>query len=613
VWELAAQVSYGCNMKTSKTARRRSGSTLVLAATLMALAVVSTGCGSPVKNKLLVAEASGSTSTGVAIWAAKPGDTLDDSNLVIKSAARPAQVATRLEDGATWVNGLGRDWNNTALLSFTSAAGLDPSTGQATSETYNLTTAKPGATPNSLVESSALQATVIGRGVYVRTADGCVLVTAPSKAEDLGSGSCAISSDERWVVSWGANAAGAAGAGALGAANDSPSNASLTIRDLRHKSNTAVQGLGTVIDAVVLSNGAKIMASVQVGDQVQGILLDATNGSQIGRTDKYKALEISPADNGAKGFVFMTNKGEGSALSYMAADAGVQSIDEGFYLVPVGNAQKVTFLSFQQDLAKSTVRSWSPGDAKPESLLTGQVGAGLIDDELLIIKEVDATASAAAEVEFWRPGSGGVLAKVLTIPAAADARPLQQGGSAVIVDRAWVRNHTAYMQISTSSSSSFVRIDMTGDHSDAPVLNKAGLRLDSLDTDGTALITLKDPSSSLESIQVVGPHDKKPIERASFAQTAANLIHEGVIYVTEVVGDTTGASGQAPELSVISFRSTGKLNQKLLWKDRQLAGATWPEQNGATATRFVTVGALFKSQQAAQQAQQGGAAGQAGG
>ena len=147
---------------------------------------------------------------------------------------------------------------------------------------------------------------------------------------------------------------------------------------------------------------------------------------------------------------------------------------------------------------------------------------------------------------------------------------------------------------------------MTGDRSDAPIENSAGLRLDSLDADGTALVTLKNPDSGQESILVVGPHDDEPVERATFAQTASNLIHEGAIYVTEVSGDTTGASGQAPELSVVSFRSSGKLNQKLLWKDRQIAGATWPEQNGATATQFVTVGALIKSQQAAQQAQQRG-------
>ena len=589
VWELSLRVSYGEGMKPSFSAKLQTSRGLVLGVALLGLAVASTGCSSAAKNKLLVAEASGSSSSGVAVWAARPGDTLDDSNLVIKSAASPAQVASRLEDGDIWVNGLGRDWNKTALLAFTSAAGLDPTTGQATSEITNLTATKPGANPNALVESAQLQATVIRRGVYVRTADGCVLVTSPTKAEDLGSGTCAMSTDERWVVSWGA---------------DPAAKASLTIRDLRSKTNIAVDGLGTVTNAVALSNGALVMASVQVEDQVQGVLLDATNGSEIGRTDKFKALEISPADNEAKGFVFMTNKGEGSALGYMAADASVQAIDEGFYLVPVSNGSEVTFLSFQQELSKSTVRSWSPGDSEPEVLLTGQVGAGMVGEKLLVLREVDATATDPAKLEFWRTASGDKFTKVLSVAAAADAQPVQQGGSAVVVDRAWVRNNMAYMQLSSGTTSSFVRVDMSGDHSDAPVQNLPGLRLDSLDVDGTALITLKSPSSNKESIQVLGPHDDEPVERASFSQTASNLIHEGTIYVTEVSGDTTGASGQAPDLAVVSFRSTGKLNQKLLWKDRQIAGATWPEQNGATTTQFVTVGALIKSQQAAQEAQQ---------
>ena len=578
-------------MKPSFSAQLKSFRGLVLGVALIGLAAASTGCSSASKNKLLIAEASGSSSSGVAVWAAQPGDTLDDSNLVIESAASPAQVATRLEDGGIWVNGLGRDWNNTALLAFSSAAGLDPSTGQASSQITNLTTTKPGAKPNALVESAQLQATVIRRGVYVRTADGCVLVTSPTKAEDLGFGSCAISTDERWLVSWGA---------------DSPANASLTIRDMRRKTNTAVEGLGTVVDAVALSNGALVMASVQVEDQVQGVLLDATNGSELGRTDKYEALEISPASNQAKGFVFMTNKGEGSALSYMAADASIQAIDEGFYLAPVSNGSEVTYLSFQQELSKSTVRSWSPGDSEPETLLTGQVGAGMVGDKMLVLREVDATGRAPATLEFWRTASGNEFTKVLSLAAPPDAQPVEQGGSAAVVDRAWVRNNMAYLQVSSGTTSSFVRIDMTGDRSDAPIENSAGLRLDSLDADGTALVTLKNPDSGQESILVVGPHDDEPVERATFAQTASNLIHEGAIYVTEVSGDTTGASGQAPELSVVSFRSSGKLNQKLLWKDRQIAGATWPEQNGATATQFVTVGALIKSQQAAQQAQQSG-------
>ena len=86
-------------MKPSFSAQLKSFRGLVLGVALIGLAAASTGCSSASKNKLLIAEASGSSSSGVAVWAAQPGDTLDDSNLVIESAASPAQVATRLEDG----------------------------------------------------------------------------------------------------------------------------------------------------------------------------------------------------------------------------------------------------------------------------------------------------------------------------------------------------------------------------------------------------------------------------------------------------------------------------------------------------------------------------------
>lgn len=233
----------------------------------------------------------------------------------------------------------------------------------------------------------------------------------------------------------------------------------------------------------------------------------------------------------------------------------------------------------------------------------------MVHDKLLVLREVDASGRTGAQLEFWRMASGEEFTKVLSVTAAADSQPVQQGGSAVVVDRAWVRNNMAYMQVTSGTTSSIVRVDMIGDHSDAPMQNLSGLRLDSLDVDGTALITLKGADSNKESIQVLGPHDDEPVERASFAQTASNLIHEGEIYVTEVTGDRTEASGDAPDLAVVSFRSTGNLDQKLLWKDRQIAGATWPEQNGATATQFITVGALIKSQQEAQQAQQSGPSG----
>ena len=581
----------------------------LLGAGFLALALVGTGCSGSAKNKLLVADASGASAEGVKIWAASPGDDLNDDNLVTDAAVSPASIATRLEDGTTWINGLGRDWSGSALLSY------------AGSDAYQLLTTEPGGDPTQLAQSSSLQSTVIRRGVYARTAEGCVLASNATSTEQIGTGSCSISSDERWVVSW------SAGTGTGAEAADSPG---LTIRDLRHDDDVEVPDLGTVTNAVALSADARVFAVVQAEGGYQGVVLDATDGSEIGRTDVFPFLDVSTLGAESEGFVILTSTEQGnSTLSYVDTDADVTEIEAGYYLVPVSNDHEITYLSFgETGISESAVRSWSPGDDEPETLLTGQVGAGTADGRLVIIREVSAEENAAGgapapengapvdeddedsdpatgpTVEFWRPGSAERLTRVLTIPAPEDTVPVDDGGTGATVSKVWVKGHTAYLQLDHASVSSFVRIDLTGDHSDAPIVNVEGLLLESLDTDGTALLTATGGSG--EEIVAVGPHSEEPVTRATFARTGLNLIHEGVIYVTEVGGST-----DAPTLSVQSIRVSGDDGPELLWEDRQLAGATWPEQNGATTTSITTIGSIIAAQQAAAEAQQS-AAGAAG-
>ena len=576
----------------------------LLGAGFLALVLVGTGCSGAAKNKLLVADASGASAEGVKIWAAAPGDDLDDDNLVTDAAVSPASIATRLDDGTTWVNGLGRDWSDTTLLSY-----AGPSN-------FQLLSSQPGGDATQLAQSTSLQPTVIRRGVYVRTAEGCVLATDSTSTEQIGSGACSISSDERWVVSWPGTATTAQAAA-------DPAVAALTIRDLRHDDDLEIADLGTVTNAVALAADARVFAVVQTGDGgYQGVVLDATDGSEVGRTEVFPYLDVSTLGAESTGFVILTSTEQGnSTLSYVDTDADVTEIEAGFYLVPVGNDGEVTYLSFATDgISDSAVRSWSPGDDEPETLLTGQVGAGTADGELVIIREVSAEENAAGgapapengapmdgdsedgeatgpTVEFWRPGSAHRLTRVLSIPAPADTTSFDDGGAGATVSKVWVRGDTAYLQVDHTTVSSFVRIDLTGDHSDAPIQNSEGLLLESLDADGTALLTVAGGEG--EDILVVGPHSEEPVVRGSFARTALNLIHEGVIYVTEVSG-----SDDAPTLSVRSIRSTGNRDPELLWEDRQLAGATWPEQNGATTTSITTIGSIIAAQQAAAEAQQ---------
>lgn len=579
---------------TTRPSRRPSSrrrTTLVRGGALLALVVLGAGCaGTGGGGTLLVAEGTPSSPDGVRIWSAEPGEELDDERLVIESALRPNSIATRVEDGTTWVNGLGRTWSGADLLSYSDAT------------RSSLIGVRPGDEPDVLATATNVQTTVLRRGAYVRTSDGCILATSATETEDVGTGSCAISSDERWVVSW-PNASGDEGG-------------ALTIRDLRHDRDDEVELDGTVLNAVVLSAGAKVFATVEVADGVQGVVLDATDGSEVGRTATFPYMDVSTVSAEATGFVIISTDAATSeesdgtpftTLSYVDPDdAEVTEIDSGYYLVPVDTGEDITYLSYGEELADSSVREWVPGDDEPHVLLEGQVGAGTADGRLIVLREVAATGTDPAGVEIWRPDAAHHLSKVLTVPAPADSLPLEEGGTGAVVSRAWVRGSMLHLQLDQGMASSYVRVDMVGDHTDAPVENEEGVLLESLDADGTALLTQRDEAAGDEAILVVRPHDHHPTERGRFAGTGLNLIHEGVVYVTSIAG-----SSDAPEVSVHSIRATGEERRELLWEDRQLAGATWPEQNGATVTSITTVGSLIAQQQQAAQSQ--GGAGAAGG
>jgi len=585
-------------------------STFVVA-TLVVMAVTLTGCAGAAKGKLLIADGSGASQDGVKIWAVSPdepgNDQLDDDALVIASAAQPNSISTRTEDGMTWINGLGREWKGSALLSYGSA------------EESRLITALPGEDGDTLAAASALQSTVLRRGVYVQTPEGCELATSTTESERVGDGLCAISSDERWVVSWPTPTQGESGP--------------LTIRDLRHDDTIEVDDLGgTVVNAVALGFDNRVFAVVENDEGMQGVVLDATTGEDVGRTPVHPFLDVATLGAESEGFVILTSDDdESTTLSYVDSEAEVTEIEAagpGRLQLPISNDHGVVFITYSQEmesLAESTVSEWTPGDDEAEVLITGQVGAGTADGHLLILREVSAEENAAggaprpphagvdtehsdddhdeapkgATVEFWRPGAGHELTKVLTLPVPDDATSIAEGGTGAVVRTAWVKGHTAYLQVDQGDVASLVRLDLTGDHSDAPVVNRAGLTLNSLDGDGTVLMTAPtegaEPGTE-EDVMVLRPHDHDPVVRTTFTQTALSLITAGRIYVTALTGE-----GEERSVDVFSLRATGKLHRELLFSDAQIAGATWPEQNGATTTSITSVGTLIEAQQAQQQ------------
>jgi hypothetical protein len=557
-------------------------STILLGGALAALALLGAGCSAgPGGDALLVAEATPSSNDGVRIWAAEPGDELTDDNLAIATAQRPNAISTRTEDGASWVNGLGRAWAGKDLISYGAASG------------NLLVSVEPGDDPHELASSAGLSTTVLRRGAFVRTAEGCSLATSATESESIGEGSCVISTDERWVASW-PNTADAEGP-------------SLTVRDLRNDHDEEIELDEPVRDAVVLAAQARVFAVVQTDDGVQGVVFDATNGDEIARTETAPDMVVATPEPDAEGFVVLTSDGAESTLSWVDTEGDVTEIESGAnYLVPVAASDEVVYLSYAEELGESSVREWAPGDDEPHVLLEGQVGAGTADGHLVVLREVPAQGDDGATVEFWRPGYSHDLEKVLTIDAPEGTLPIQETGVGATVPVAWVRGHTLYLQLDLAEASSFVRIDLTGDDSEAPIENEPRLLLESLDADGTALLTLGDAETDEDRVVVVGPHSHDPVERGTFAGTGLNLIHEGVIYVTD-----TGAADGGGQVSVRSIRATGDPRPELLWKDRQLAGATWPEQNGATVTSVVTVGSLLAAQQ--QQQQTGAGAGATGG
>jgi len=540
-----------------------------LTALLAGLALAMTACGSSAGKQLLVADDTSSGSGSARIWGVEPGEALDSSSLVARNALQPLSVTTAGPEGS-WDNQLGVAWKGTNLLAYQ------------TSSRSLVTAGAPGSAATTLAGSTGpLQAVVLRRGVAVVDQDGCALATGEAKATPIGRGRCQISEDERWVVSWGSTPG------------------PLTIRDLRKDTTRVVRGIQTN-SASALDRDNRVLAVEQVDGGVRGRLIDATDGSTVGRTRTYQAMQALPATGDGTGFVALARTGQEIVLLWVATDGTTTEVDKGPSVVPADLNGGVTYLRIGDTEGQDAVRRWSPGDDGPTTLLTGKVGVGTAGPgHVVATREVD------GGMEFFTTGSGDRLERVLTLRTDT-SQP-------VVVSSMQVLGDTAMLEVASTSATSFVRIDLTGDGSVAPVRNWPYLVLESIDTDGTVLLSGSRTAGGTsggggEQLLVVGPNDDTYQVRGRADATGINLIHEGVIYVTE--------QPAAGDVVVRSVRSSGDRDPQVLYRKKQIAGATWPQNGGATRSQVMSRALIIQQQQSAQQqsaqqqsAQQQGASG----
>ena len=556
---------------SARPSRRRSA---LLAATLLAgLGLAASACAEGGHGQLLLAEdttispdqASAATSTD--IWAVDVGSQPTDDDLVAKDVTSPLYINDVQEDGSVARDLLATQWSGKVLASFAGDG------GQSTFATVGT----PGEDAVRIAESSSqVQSNILRRGVYVATTDGCKLARSSDDIEDIGDGLCQVSEDERWVVSW-------------------PSDGGeLTIRDLRKDDVRTVDG--TTTGAVALGHGSTVLAVQRTDDGAQGVVIDATNGDVVGRTDVFDDLQVMPVEIGSTGFVALAATRsqaatvEGTQLLWIDTDAHVRVIDRGALMLPVHTDSAVTYLHFAGSSAGSdSIRRWESGSGTRQTLLSGAVGAAAVGDGTIV-----ATKDTADGVELYRSDDHDDLVHVTTAPGDATA------GSSV--SRIVTQGDTSFVELTFGGTSSLARIDLSGDDSDVPVKGWTTLLLEGVDTDGTVLVTGSEKADAEhESIGVVTPSSNAFVERTTADGTGLNMIHEGVIYVTDQTRD--GA------LKIRSVRVQGDLDAKDLYDGYQLAGATWPTDNGATQSTLISRVAVI----AQQQQMQGAASGSSGG
>lgn len=550
---------------TGRPARRRRNVALA-AGLVLGLGLVGSACsGSSHGGQLLLAEDTSTddpmqaSSVSTDIWAVDPGEQPSRSNLLADSVTSPLYINDLNDDGTVARDLLSTQWDGQILSSYVQD-----------SATARVTAGTPGEDADDLVSSdSQVQSNVVRRGVFVATADGCRLARSSDDVEDVGDGLCQMSEDERWVVSWPAD------------------GGELSIRDLRTGKVRTVDG--TTTSAVALGRGASVLAVQTTSDGAQGVVIDATSGDVTGRTDSFAAMQVLPIEPGSTGFVALASPGGPTAdaagadaperqLLWIGTDADVQVVDSGLLMVPVQSDSSITYLHFGgQESGTDSIRRWEQSSGETETLLSGAVGATAVRPDMIV-----ATKDTEAGVELYRSSAQGDLVHVATVPGDATS------GSSV--RRISTLGDTSILEITVGEATSLARVDLSGDDSDVPTQGWASMLFEGVDTDGTALVSgRRSAEDAEESIGVVTPGSDEYVERTTATNSGLILIHEGVLYVTDRSDDG--------ELTIRTVRTQGDLDAETLYEGYQLAGATWPTDNGATQSTLISRVAVLAQQQ----------------
>lgn len=538
----------------------------ILLGLIAAVAVVAAACsGSGSTGRLLLAGdtsagSDGSTTAGTDIWAVLPGERPSDATRVAGSVAGPLSINTVNPDGTIARDSLGTLWDGATLLSFRTIA-----------NDSRVTSGSPGQRPNTLASSpNQLQSNVMRRGVFIAAGDRCVLARSSEDRETVGDGLCQVSEDERWVVSWPAE------------------GGQLAIRDLR--TGAVRKAPGTTVDAVALGHGSRVLAIQRSGDGQRGVVIDATTGRTVGRTAVFREMRAIPVGAASTGFSALAapvtgtpavNAGDAAdavRLLWIDVDGRSRTIDRGMFMMPVHTGAEVTYVRVAGARpGGDSIRRWSPSTGERAVLLSGRVGAAAAGADAVV-----ATRDTDRGVELYRSDGRGGLRHVTTLPVDA-SRGSQVGQVITLGD-------TAYLDLMAGGLGALARVDLSGDHSDVPVRGWAQLAVDGVDADGTVLVSgVRTAQDRRQRVGVVTPDADGFEARMQVDSNGLNLIHDGVVYVTE---QTSGG-----KLRVRSVLARGQAEPRTIATGFQLAGATWPTDNGGTVSTLISRQALLQAQQ----------------
>ena len=152
------------------------------------------GCTNPNSGQLLLADVPDpqADATDIAIYAVDPGEDADADTVLTGKALSPLDITTTAERRArSWVNSLGRVWDGSVLLAYGDGESNIVTLGHTRARTRPSSPARPRRARRCCVAAPTC-----------RPPRAAMLATSADAVDQVGTGNCAISLDERWVASW---------------------------------------------------------------------------------------------------------------------------------------------------------------------------------------------------------------------------------------------------------------------------------------------------------------------------------------------------------------------------------------------------------------------------